>query len=97
MARSPKDVPTNITSSPKPSEPKGRPTSDPQDDGTVSHSSHETTQEVTVDDRISGGIEPDEEAIRQLAYEIWEREGKQPDRDLEYWQRAKELLRARSA
>jgi hypothetical protein len=54
-------------------------------------------EEVTPDDQTSGGIEPDEEAVRQLAYEIWEREGKQPDRDQEYWQRAKELLRARPA
>jgi hypothetical protein len=37
--------------------------------------------------------EPDEEAIRRLAYEIWEREGKQSGRDEEYWQRAREHLR----
>jgi hypothetical protein len=37
--------------------------------------------------------EPDEGAIRRLAYEIWEREGKQPGRDDEYWRRAEEQLR----
>ena len=36
--------------------------------------------------------EPDEEAIRRLAYEIWEREGRQSGRDEEYWQRAREQL-----
>jgi len=97
MARSPKDITTSTTSGPKSIEPTGGPTPDSQDERTISRSSHGTTEEVTPDDQTSGGIEPDEEAVRQLAYEIWEREGKQPDRDQEYWQRAKELLRARPA
>jgi hypothetical protein len=36
--------------------------------------------------------EPDEEAIRRLAYDIWEREGRQSGRDEEYWQRARDQL-----
>ena len=41
----------------------------------------------------AGGSEPSEDAIRRLAYDIWEREGRQAGRDQEYWHRAKELLR----
>jgi hypothetical protein len=40
--------------------------------------------------------EPDEEAVRRLAYEIWEREGRQSGRDEEYWQRAQEQLRGQA-
>jgi hypothetical protein len=40
--------------------------------------------------------EPDEDAIRRLAYEIWEREGRQSGRDEEYWRRAREQLLGRS-
>lgn len=40
--------------------------------------------------------EPDEGAIRRLAYEIWEREGRQFGRDEEYWQRAREQLRGQA-
>jgi hypothetical protein len=101
MARSPKDVPTSITSgsgSAKPTEePTSQPTSDPQRDKTDPLSSPGTAEEQAADDQTSGRGEPDEEAIRRLAYEIWEREGKQPGRDEEYWHRAKEFLRARSA
>lgn len=41
--------------------------------------------------------EPDEGAIRRLAYEIWEREGRQSGRDEEYWRRAREQLRGKTA
>jgi hypothetical protein len=40
--------------------------------------------------------EPDEEAIRRLAYEIWERESRQSGRDEEYWQRARTQLLAQA-
>jgi hypothetical protein len=40
--------------------------------------------------------EPDEEAIRRLAYEIWEREGKQSGRDEEYRRRAREQLQGQA-
>lgn len=33
-----------------------------------------------------------DERIRQRAYELWEREGRQPGRDEEYWQRAEAEL-----
>jgi hypothetical protein len=36
--------------------------------------------------------DPDEDSIRRLAYEIWEREGRQSGRDEEYWQRARDQL-----
>jgi Protein of unknown function (DUF2934) len=38
--------------------------------------------------------EPDDEAIRRLAYEIWESEGRQTGRDEEYWHRARAKLRS---
>jgi Protein of unknown function (DUF2934) len=41
--------------------------------------------------------EPDEESIRRLAYEIWEREGRQPGRDEEYWLRARKQLLSQAA
>jgi hypothetical protein len=41
--------------------------------------------------------DPDEDAIRRLAYEIWEREGRQSGRDEEYWQRARDQLRSQAA
>jgi hypothetical protein len=41
--------------------------------------------------------DPEEDAIRRLAYEIWEREGRQSGRDEEYWQRARDQLRSRAA
>jgi len=41
----------------------------------------------------AGENEPSDEAIRRLAYDIWEREGRQAGRDEEYWHRARELLR----
>jgi Protein of unknown function (DUF2934) len=40
--------------------------------------------------------EPDEDSVRRLAYEIWEREGRPVGRDDEYRQRALELLRRRA-
>ena len=55
-------------------------------------------------DEIEGGehtgpaqdaSEPDESAIRRLAYEIWEQEGRQSGREEEYWHRAREILRTR--
>jgi hypothetical protein len=97
MARSPKDVPTNIESGSEATEPAGKPKSDPQRDKTDRLSSGETANEAATDDKASRDVEPDEEAIRRLAYEIWESEGRQPGRDEEYWQRARELLRTRSA
>jgi len=97
MARSPKDVPISIAAGSKSTEPSEGPTSNPQRDRTDPLSSRETAEKVAADDQTSGDIEPDEEAVRRLAYEIWEREGKQPGLDQEYWHRAKELLRARSA
>lgn len=36
--------------------------------------------------------DPDEDSIRRLAYEIWEREGRQSGRDEEYWRRARDQL-----
>ena len=41
--------------------------------------------------------DPDEDAIRRLAYEIWEREGRQSGRDDEYWQRARDQLWSQAA
>jgi len=96
MARSPKDVPTSIASGPTSTESSQRRTSDPQRDRTDALSSRETGEAVHAGDQTSEDIQPDDEAVRRLAYEIWEREGKQPGRDQEYWHRAKELLRARS-
>ena len=97
MARSPKDGPTSTASGSGSTKPTEEPTSDPQGDKTDPLSSRGTAEEQAADDQTSGRGEPDEEAIRRLAYEIWEREGKQPGRDEEYWHRAKEFLRARSA
>ena len=37
------------------------------------------------------------EAIAQLAKQIWEQEGRQTGRDLDYWLRAEQELRASSA
>ena len=96
MARSPKDVPTSIDSGSEASDPAGKPNSDPQRNKT-DRLSGEAANEAATDDKASGGAEPDEEAIRRLAYEIWESEGRQPGRDEEYWHRARELLRTRSA
>jgi hypothetical protein len=42
------------------------------------------------EERQAAGSE--EEAIRRLAYEIWEREGRQSGRDEEYWHRAREQI-----
>jgi len=41
--------------------------------------------------------EPDEEAIRQLAREIWEREGRPSGRDEEYRKRARDQLLTQAA
>jgi hypothetical protein len=40
--------------------------------------------------------EPDEDSVRRLAHEIWEREGRQSGRDAEYRQRAIALLQRRA-
>jgi hypothetical protein len=40
--------------------------------------------------------EPEEEAIRRLAYEIWQREGRQSGRDEEYNARARAQLRGQA-
>ena len=40
---------------------------------------------------------PDDEKIRQRAYEIWEREGRPEGREAEHWQKAVEELRAGSS
>jgi hypothetical protein len=95
MARSTKDVP--IESGSEATEPAGKPESDPRRDKADRLSSGETANEAATDDKVSGEAEPDEEAIRRLAYEIWETEGRQPGRDEEYWHRARKLLRTRSA
>src|SRR5262249_14729669 len=80
MARSPKDVPTSIASGPTSTESSQRRTSDPQRDRTDALSSRETGEAVYAGDQTSEDIQPDDEAVRRLAYEIWEREGKQPGR-----------------
>ena len=36
-----------------------------------------------------------EEAIRREAYSLWELDGRQDGRDLEYWLQAKEIVRCR--
>ncbi len=41
--------------------------------------------------------EPTEAEIQHVAYLLWLEGGEQPDRDLEYWFAAKELLRHRHA
>jgi hypothetical protein len=38
-----------------------------------------------------------EEQIRELAYEIWEQEGRLEGKDLEYYFRAKQMLEEREA
>src|SRR5207244_10938714 len=38
----------------------------------------------------AGENEPSDEAIRRLAYDMWDREARQAGRDREYWHRAKE-------
>lgn len=40
---------------------------------------------------------PTTEEIAQCAYLIWEKEGKQPGRDREYWMQAETQLRATRA
>lgn len=40
-------------------------------------------------------LEPDparEQRIREVAYSLWESEGKPPGRDLDYWERASDLV-----
>jgi hypothetical protein len=40
---------------------------------------------------------PSEEQIRELAYNIWEREGRPDGRDVDHYMRAKQILEAREA
>jgi hypothetical protein len=40
---------------------------------------------------------PTEEQIRELAYSIWEREGRPDGRDVDQYMRAKQILEAREA
>jgi hypothetical protein len=40
---------------------------------------------------------PSEEQIRELAYSIWEREGRPDGRDVDHYMRAKQILDAREA
>jgi hypothetical protein len=44
-------------------------------------------------DERQGVVTPDERVVRRLAHDLWEREGRQPGRDEEYWHRALDRLR----